>query len=398
MKKLSNIHEEADCLKKVFTEEASEEETQQAERLLNRHPRLKEEMEALREKGALEQAFASREQFSATDAYQRFLQQTRRPATPARKRRFSFPVWQAAAAAILLLVGVFALEILNREEPEVLTILAPDEPKGMLELTDGKKIGVEQQELTLVEGDIQVDYKQGVLSYTPAKQQPIHQAPEEDAETTEYNKFVIPKGGENTIVLSDGTTVRLNADTKLTYPVRFKGKRRIVILEGEAFFDVAHDPEHPFIVRTRYGEVSVLGTAFNINAYNENEACYTTLVRGKVRVTTPMDEVQELQPGEQAVVWVDRIEKRTVDVNDYAGWVNGIFSFHNESLENIMSTLARWYNIEIIYEEPALRHLTYTGTVKRYENINSFLDAFELTGDLSYRISGRKIYLSHSND
>ena len=81
---------------------------------------------------------------------------------------------------------------------------------------------------------------------------------------------------ENTVLLADGTTVHLNAGSKLLYPVRFVGKRRIVTLEGEAYFDVRKDEEHPFVVRTRFGEVTVLGTAFNINAYNDADACYTT--------------------------------------------------------------------------------------------------------------------------
>lgn len=394
MKHSFNIYEDADLLKKQLTEEATEEEKFQAEQLLTQHPDLKEEVEKLHKKGFLKSSFQSRTQFSSTEAYQRFIQKTH---PHPQHRRYNIRWWHSVAAVAVILIGIFASGILTPKQKETLAILAPGEQKGMLELIDGKKIGVEKQEISIVEGDIQVDYKQGVLSYTPAKQQPIHRETEE-TETTEYNKFVIPRGGENTVILSDGTTVRLNSDSKLTYPVRFKGKQRIVMLEGEAFFDVAKDTEHPFIVRTRYGEVSVLGTAFNINAYKENEACYTTLVRGKVRVTTLMDDFQELLPGEQAVVWIDKIEKRTVDVDDYVGWVKGIFSFHNETLGNIMSTLERWYNIEIIYEDPSLAQLTYTGAVKRYENINSFLDAFELTGDLSYQIKNRKIYIFHSTE
>lgn len=108
-------------------------------------------------------------------------------------------------------------------------------------------------------------------------------------------------GEENTVLLADGTTVHLNAGSKLLYPVRFVGKRRIVTLEGEAYFDVRKDEEHPFVVRTRFGEVTVLGTAFNINAYNDADACYTTLVYGKVNFSTPDQNTITLAPGEQAV-------------------------------------------------------------------------------------------------
>ena len=100
----------------------------------------------------------------------------------------------------------------------------------------------------------------------------------------------------------------------MLYPVRFVGKRRIVTLEGEAYFDVRKDEEHPFVVRTRFGEVTVLGTAFNINAYNDADACYTTLVYGKVNFSTPDQNTITLAPGEQAVVSSRGIEKRAVDI------------------------------------------------------------------------------------
>lgn len=394
MKHSFNIYENAELLKKQLTENITEEEELKAEQLLSQHPALKENIEELYKKGGLEKAFQNQIRFSSKEAYRHFIRKTQKTsATPKCCRRNLYRWWYSAAAVILIITGICTFEILQSESKKAPIILAPGVQKGMLELTDGRKIGIEKQEVSIIEGDIQVDYKQGVLSYTPAKQQPVNQQAEEETETSEYNKFVIPRGGENTVVLSDGTTVRLNSDSKLIYPIRFKGKRRMVILEGEGFFEVKQDKEHPFIVRTQYGDITVLGTAFNVNAYSENDACYTTLVRGKVRVSTPMDESQELEPGEQGILQLNKIEKRTVHVEDYTGWVHGIFSFHEETLENIMSTLKRWYDIEIIFEDPSLSQLTYTGTVKRYENINSFLDAFEMTGDLSYKISNRKVHI-----
>lgn len=393
MKHLFHIHEKAELLKKQLTEEASEKEELQAEKLLTEHPRLNEEIKKLRNEKELERAFQMYSRYSSKEAYQHFLQRTNTSISSSRK---TFRWWYAAVAAAVIITGFF---IINIKEPKIdntLTILAPGESKGILELNNGQQIIVEKQKVNLVEDGIQVNYKQGKLSYATDKQQSTTTPQETDPNTQEpnYNKFIIPRGGENTVVLSDGSIVRLNSDSKLTYPVYFTGKQRIVMLEGEAFFDVAKDPEHPFIVRTHYGEVHVLGTAFNVNAYNDNEACYTTLVRGKVCISSLMNEYQELMPGEQAIMWTDRIEKHEVNVEDYVGWINGIFSFHSETLYNIMSKLERWYNIEVVYEDPELKQLTYTGTIKRYENINSFLNAFELTGDLTYRVQGRCIYLS----
>ncbi len=388
-----HIHEKAGLLKRHLTGEASEKERLQAERFLNDHPRLNEEIKKLREEKELERAFQASSRYSAEEAYRRFLKRTH-AAAPSPRNTFRWRWRYAAAAAAVITAGILITGIKDSEVENTLTILAPGESKGILELNDGQQISVEKQKMSLVESGIEVSYRQGELSYTADGRQSANQETGKDTQEPDYNKFIIPRGGENTVVLSDGSIVRLNSDSKLTYPVCFTGKQRTVMLEGEAFFDVAADAGHPFVVRTHYGEVRVLGTAFNINAYNDNEACYTTLVHGKVCISSLMDEYEELIPGEQAVMWTDRIEKRAVNVEDYTGWINGIFSFHSETLCSIMSKLERWYNIEVVYEDPELKQLTYSGTVKRYENINSFLNAFELTGDLTYRVKGRRIYLS----
>ena len=187
--------------------------------------------------------------------------------------------------------------------------------------------------------------------------------------------------------------VNLNAGSKLTYPVRFVGKRRIVALEGEAYFEVVQDESHPFVVQTHLGEVMVLGTAFNVNAYTDASVCYTTLVHGKVQFSAPNVGTVTLQPGEQAVVSANGTEKRTVDLDEYIGWVNGVYNFKNRSLGEIMETFERWYDIQVYYETPDLRDITYSGSLKRYGAVNSFLDALELTGDLTYKISGRKVLI-----
>ena len=100
-----------------------------------------------------------------------------------------------------------------------------------------------------------------------------------------------------------------------------------------------------------------------------------------------------LQPGEQAVVSANGTEKRTVDLDEYIGWVNGVYNFKNRSLGEIMETFERWYDIQVYYETPDLRDITYSGSLKRYGAVNSFLDALELTGDLTYKISGRKVLI-----
>lgn len=402
----SDIYEDARLLeKKWLDDELAGDDRRQADGLLARHPGLEAEIGEACGQEAREGTWEAYRKFSGEKAYNRFLQkvkdketaeEARQAASGSDDSRRLHIVWKwcAAAAVVLVVAGLSFWRMHSGSADEGGSVLQPGEQKGMLELADGTRIGIDKQDVRFVEKDAEVSYQPGQLSYAPATLQPVTQEETINKEEESYNSFVIPFGGENSVVLSDGTTVRLNAASKLTYPVRFaKGRQRMVVLEGEAFFDVKKGDE-PFVVHTKYGDIRVLGTAFNVNAYDDNSACYTTLVRGQVCVTSPLSEkTLDLVPGQQAIVSPGKMEKREVEVEDYTGWVNGVYSFHEQTLENIMNTLKRWYAAEVVYDSPALCDLLYTGTVKRYEDINSFLDAFEMTGDLHYVIRQNTIYL-----
>ena len=200
-------------------------------------------------------------------------------------------------------------------------------------------------------------------------------------------------GQRASVVLPDGTKVWLNSHTKLNYKSDYGVKERSVSLSGEAYFEVVQDESHPFVVQTHLGEITVLGTEFNVNAYADTPVCYTTLVHGKVKFSTLNAETVTLSPGEQAVVFANSSTKRKVDLEEYVGWVDGMYIFNDRPLGDIMKTFERWYDIQVYYETPNLRDITYSGNLKRYGTINSFLDALELTGDLTYKISGRNILI-----
>lgn len=313
---------------------------------------------------------------------------------PKEQKRRSRRIWWYAAAAVATLVVALSFYMSNyiAPEEEIKALIQPGTQQAQLTLPDGSIIDVHKKEVNVIVDGVQVKYKEGVLSYqsTVTTQ---HEEKNVEEQPAKSNELVIPRGGENTVVLADGTTVHLNAGSKLTYPVRFVGKRRTVILEGEAYFDVVADEKRPFVVQTHLGEVIVLGTAFNVNAYADAPVCYTTLVRGKVKFSTPYTADITLSPGEQAVVSANGSEKRVVDLEEYVGWVNGVYTFNNRSLGEIMQTFERWYDIQVYYETPALRDIAYSGSLKRYGTINSFLDALELTGDLTYKISGRNVLI-----
>lgn len=393
MKKFENVYQDAALMRRVLLGEADEAEQQELEKRLEECSDLRKIYEQLQNSETLKAAFKERQNYSSKKAYQSFLQKIGQ-VEPERQRRRSLHIgWYIAAAVVIFAVGL-SFYMLNSSSPkeESRPLIQPGTQQAQLTLPDGSVIDVDKKEVNVVVDGIQVKYKEGVLSYqsTVTTQ---HEEKNVEEQSAKSNELVIPRGGENTVILADGTTVHLNAGSKLTYPVRFVGKRRLVALEGEAYFDVAEDENHPFVVQTHLGDVIVLGTAFNVNAYTNASVCYTTLVRGKVQFSAPNVEAITLLPGEQAVVSANGSEKRTVDLEEYVGWVEGLYVFNNRSLGEIMETFERWYDIQVYYETEDLRNITYSGSLKRYGTINSFLEALELTGDLTYKISGRNILI-----
>lgn len=393
MKKFENVYQDAALMKKALLGEANESEQQELEKRLAECPDLQKVFEQLQNGETLRVAFEEYKNYSSKKAYESFLQKIGQTESSIKKPRTFRIWWYLTAAVVFLVIGLsFYMSNYVSIEEDSKPLIQPGIQQAQLTLPDGSVIDVHKKEVNVIVDGVQVKYKKGVLSYesTVTTQ---HEEKNVEEKPAKSNELIIPRGGENTVILADGTTVHLNAGSKLTYPVRFTGKRRIVALEGEAYFDVAQDESHPFVVQTHLGEVMVLGTAFNVNAYANARVCYTTLVRGKVQFSAPNVGTVTLQPGEQAIVSANGTEKRTVDLDEYIGWVNGVYNFKNRSLGEIMETFERWYDIHVYYETPDLRDITYSGSLKRYGTINSFLDALELTGDLTYKISGRNILI-----
>lgn len=401
MKNSENIYNDAALMKKSLLGEASEAEQQELENRLAECPELQQIYEQLQNGETLKTAFGEYQNYSSKKAYRSFLQHIEQGEKKQSKRKILRGWWYAAAAVVVMAIGLsFYLMNDNLSVENNKVIIEPGTQQAQLIFPDGSIIDVHEEEVNVIVDGVKVKYEKGILSYEPTvtTQQKEESAVEQPVQS---NELVIPRGGENTVVLADGTTVHLNAGSKLTYPVRFAGKRRTVVLQGEAYFEVTKDENRPFVVQTHLGEVTVLGTEFNVNAYADADVCYTTLVRGKVSFSaSDSGESVTLLPGEQAVATAGNVEKRAVDLDEYVGWVDGIYTFNNRTLGEIMQTFERWYDIQVYYETPDLRNMTYSGNLKRYGTINSFLDALELTGDLDYKITGRNIliYDKQKND
>jgi len=205
-----------------------------------------------------------------------------------------------------------------------------------------------------------------------------------------YNTLRIPRGGEYKLVLADGTTVWLNSESSLKYPVHFAGEQREVWMEGEVCFDVAKNEKQPFVVHANKAEVTVLGTLFNVEAYSDEKTVTTTLVHGKVQVVQG-SESYVMEPDEQVVIDEGRFTVKKVVAEDFVRWTSGVFSFTGTSLETIMDKLARWYDVEVFFQDSSLKDLHITLEVRRYDNIADILTKMEKMGLIQFDISNRTI-------
>lgn len=208
-----------------------------------------------------------------------------------------------------------------------------------------------------------------------------------------YNTLRVPRGGEYSITLSDGTIVYLNSESELRYPVNFVGRDRRVYLSGEAYFDVVQDEAHPFIVDMGNSSVRVLGTSFDVRAYADEDEVLTTLVQGSVKFSAGKEFVT-LEPGKQAVLGKSgSIETREVDTYLYTAWKEGVFAFKRQRLEEIMKVVARWYDVNIFWENVSQKEVTFTGKMKRYDDFSKVVEVLEMTDNTEFVIKENNIFI-----
>ena len=199
--------------------------------------------------------------------------------------------------------------------------------------------------------------------------------------------MTVPRGGQFFIELSDGTKVWLNSDSKLKYPVKFlaEKKRNVELVYGEAYFEVSprkNDPKSSFNVETKSQKINVLGTKFNIKAYKEDKFITTTLVEGSVKINNGnIDKV--LKPNQQSKINFEsnEIEISTIDVSHEISWVSGLFSFNEASLESIMESLSRWYDVKVVFKSGYQKRFLFTGILERSKSIKEIFSYIEKTSD-----------------
>ncbi|WP_421918588.1 FecR family protein [Marinifilum sp.] len=288
--------------------------------------------------------------------------------------------WQSAAAILLLAVLIYGGYFIyhDMQTPNYDGVL-PGRSMAYLQIGNQQRIELADTDTLIVTKGSRVQLESGKLIYS--KKEAVK-------ENNEYVKMSIPRNAEYKAVLSDGTKVWMNSETEIGHKVLFDIDKRLVDLQGEAYFEVAKDANRPFVVRTSNMNIKVMGTHFNLKAYPNEDYTYATLNEGKVRVFK--GEMQEdLLPNQQLILNNASKEYSTkaVDASIFSAWTKGKFLYKNERLEVILSSLSRWYDLKVFYENPILKDDRYSIRVNRYDDIEILLNHLELTGGLEFEVN-----------
>jgi ferric-dicitrate binding protein FerR (iron transport regulator) len=306
--------------------------------------------------------------------------------------------WTAAAVLIVVLSGTYFLSgryALQQTAPTTIAVppqnrVLPGGNKAILTLSNGSKITLDSAangHLAQQGNADVVKLANGQLAYTVSGAV---------GNQTLYNTMCTPRGGQYQLILPDGTKVWLNAASSIKYPTAFSGKERRLEISGEAYFEVAKNPNMPFKLTMNGVEIEVLGTHFNVMTYPEEHMVQTTLLEGSVKIKKDGSE-NLLLPGEQGSVMDDNDHTATfrksrlqaIDIEEAVAWKNGMFQFNEAGIETIMKQVARWYDVDIIYKGSF--PYVFVATISRNEELSKLLMLLELTNKVRFKVDNRKI-------
>lgn len=310
-----------------------------------------------------------------------------------RRIRYKKIVQWNIAALLLLLIGVGVVILLQDQKKSALQLVEdalpiyPGQSRALLVLASGEKVelgAVVNKEI--LDGGVIIKGDSAALIY------PIHTA----SAASLFNELIVPVAGEYRLSLSDGTVVYLNSESKLRYPVNFGKGEREVELEGEAYFEVASDKDHPFRVKTADLNVQVWGTGFNVSAYQNADFSEITLAHGVVAVGERGKELI-LKPDEQLIFdkQSGKMSVQPIDARKICAWKNGILYFEGMPLGELAVKLSRWFDVQFFFTFDKLKQLKFTGAFKKYNSINYVLSLIESTTDIKVQIKGRTIVVDY---
>lgn len=298
----------------------------------------------------------------------------------------------AAAAAVLLVIGGSLIFHSNQPQPQnMVNIIRNDIPPGKntatLTLDNGKKI------VLSAANEGQLASEAGIVISKTADGQVVYTVKDDQMATgTHIHTLSTAMGETYRLRLPDQSEVWLNASSSIKFPASFaSAKLREVELTGEAYFQIAKDKTHPFIVKTNLQEVQVLGTHFNINSYGDHQKTITTLLEGSVQVSNHAEQGKIIKPGEQSIVQDGQpITVAPADIKNVMAWKNGYFRFRNESIKEVMAKIIRWYNIDVVYTGKVSDE-KFNGHISRQKNISEVLNMLSYSNDVKFKVEGRRV-------
>ncbi len=385
------VHENieiSDLLNKYVRGQNDESELEKIQQWMNESSSRQELLKDLFSEKALEERQEIIDKINLYEEWGRF--QSR---TVFSRARWASIVKYAAIFLVPIAIGSYILfqDFSSDSALESVVEISPGVKKAQLILGNGETVDLsgEEQQIEIEGKEIIAKNQNQALSYIVSS----HGKKEKELV---YNQLILGRGEEYQLVLSDGTKVWLNSETKLKYPTQFASNIREVELEGEACFEVTQNANAPFIVKTGKMDVEVLGTTFNVSAYNDANTIKTTLVEGKVRISPDRHgssgQSVILDPNDQAVfnTLTDDITIEVVDAEVYTSWTRGFFAFEEESLEEIMNRLTRWYDLDVSFNEEGARSSKFSGKLPRFEDCNVLLEMIEKTTNIKFSIEQDK--------
>ncbi|MGJ5641479.1 FecR family protein [Formosa sp. S-31] len=316
-----------------------------------------------------------------------------------RKSVFMRPRFKWAVAAILVpIISVFSISLFwslynsntSNLQSQYTDVKAPDRNKAYVTFGDGRTIYLDS-----LQNGLLADVKEAPFKKVSEEKITYQSVSSDNTDNVSHsNTLTNPKGSKVIdLVLSDGSQVWLNSGSSITFPVTFKGNNRKVSVVGEAYFEVAHDDSKPFYVSKGDMNVRVLGTHFNVKAYNDDSDIRVTLLEGSVEVNNANQHVL-IKPGQQAIIENESAIKlaHNIDVDQVMAWKNGVFKFDNSPIESALKELGRWYNVEIIYEGK-VPEIELWGEIKRDLTLSQVLRGLGRIG-VNYRVENNKIFIT----
>lgn len=389
--KENNIFQLARIIAASLRGKANDEEQRTLREWLSVSTRNEKIYDGFKDGKRLEQKIVESRQINWEKDYQQFI--TKRQRTRKNRRMKTIIRYAAILTLPIVAASIFLLQKNDRQAiVSISEVIKPGEHKAVLITGGGDRITLSDSTLSPIQ-------EQNGMIVNVMNNKVFYTLPEDSLCTQEspiFNTLQIPRGGEYFLTLADGTEVWLNAETEIRYPVQFTGNKRVVYLDGEAYFTVAPDKKKPFTVVSTHASVSVLGTQFNFRAYPDEQDVQTTLVSGSVIMQSEKYKQQiKLVPGEQGVLEKRsaNLTKQEVNTYLYTAWKDGRFAFRDARLEDLFNILARWYDLSVFYQSPEAKDIRFTGDLNKTDDFKSILKIIEQNERVTFTVNQHTVFI-----